>query len=199
MKTRINLYLPHLRPVKEFLSLKQSISLMLASVLMMVVLGCSLLYMNDSIDSVNVASKKNLSAQQLILTKKAIELATVTVNTPLIRDIELVKLQIIEKKKVLAVLKTEFKHNVGFSPIFDGLASIKMNNTWLTRITSKQGLLNFGGRALHSQDIPRWVNALELSSVFSGMRFSHLDIKRQEGILHFTLSNSPEFLIEDEQ
>jgi len=199
MKTRINLYLPHLRPVKETLSLKQSVSFMISSFLVVVLLGFGLGYMNDSLKSANVNLKQELSAQQGILTKRANELAAVTVNTPLLKDIELVREKIIDKKKVLAVLKTQFKDNVGFSPIFDGLASVQMNNTWLTRITSKEGLLNFGGRALHSQDIPRWVNALELSSAFSGLQFSNLSIRRQEGILHFTLSNSPEFLIEDEQ
>jgi len=199
MKTRINLYLPHLRPVKEFLSLKQSVSYMLMSIALMMLLGFGLGYMNDALNTANGVLKQKLAVQQGLLTQRANELATVTVNTPLVKEIAFVKSEIKEKKKVLAVLDTEYKGNVGFSPIFDGLASVQMTNTWLTRITSKKGLLNFGGRALHSQDIPRWVNALELSSVFSGMRFSHLEIKRQDGILHFTLSNNPEFLIEGEQ
>ena len=194
MKTRINLYLPQLRPVKEVLSLKQSLSYIFACIVIVIVVITSLSYMCVQIESKNTQLRKTLMVEQNILTDKVNELAAVTVNTPLLKDIELVKIKIVEKKKVLAVLKNEFEDNIGYSAIFSGLTSIEMNDIWLTRIASKQGQLNFSGSALRSRDIPRWVNTLESSSVFGGLKFSHLDIKRQDKILKFTLSNSSDYL-----
>lgn len=197
MKTRINLYLPQLRPVKEVLSLTQSCSYVAVSIVAVIVIILGFSYINDQLKSENVQLQQSLVIEQSILTDKANELAAVTVNTPLLQDIELVKIKIVEKKKVLSALKNELKDNVGFSLIFSGLASIEMNNIWLTRITSTKGQLNFGGSALRSRDIPRWVNALQTSSAFGGLKFSHLDIKRDDKILKFTLSNMPNFSTKD--
>ncbi len=197
MKTRINLYLPQLRPVKEILSLKQSVSYMITSVLLVFISIGALNYLDDMSTQARVGLQSELSIEEQILADKAKELAAVTTTTPLLKDIEQVKVKIAEKKKVLSVLKTEFADNIGFSVLFEGLTQLAMNNVWLTRIESKAGKLSFGGSALKSKNIPKWVKTLESSAAFSGHSFSNLDITREDSVVHFTLYNDDSFVTQD--
>lgn len=197
MKTRVNLYLLHLRPVKEILPFSQFISLGITTVVLMILTIAGLSYINSSISSDNMQLTNDLRTKQSMLSDKASELATLTTNSPLIQKIERVKLKINEKKKVLATLNDEIKGNSGYSHLFSGLADIKMNNVWLTHIATRNGQLNFGGRALSSKDIPIWVNALESSQALNGQTFSTLSIKREDNIVSFSLSNNSEFIVED--
>lgn len=199
MKTRVNLYLPHLRPIKEILPLNQSITIIVSTVVLMVISILGLTYMNNSINSNNMVLKNTLRITESMLSDKVSELSALTSNTPLIKEIELVKLKISEKKKILGTLEKEIKVNSGFSKLFSGLATIKMHNVWLTDIATKNGQLNFGGRALNSSDIPRWVKELESSSVLNGLKFSNLSIEREDEIVSFRLHNDPDFIIEGSQ
>lgn len=197
MKTRINLYLPQLRPIKEVLSLKQSVSYVVISLVCCFLTVVSFSYFNDSLNEKQNELTRQLRLEEAHLAEKANELAAVTTTAPLLKDIENIKQKIVEKKKVLAVLETEFEANIGFSSIFDGLSNLTMNNVWLTRIESKEGKLSFGGSALKSQDIPRWVKELEASEVFYGHNFSDLELKREGKVVHFTLHNSNGFVTKE--
>lgn len=196
MKTRVNLYLPRLRPVKEVLPFSQSVTIIIITIICVLVSTLGLTYINSSLKSNNMALKDTLRAKESMLTKKATHLSKLTMNTPLIKKIELIKLKISEKKKVLATLDKEIKIDSGFSHLFTGLATLNMHNVWLTDISTRNGQLNFGGRALNSSDIPRWVNELESSEVLNGLKFSNLSIERKDDIVHFTLHNDPNFVVE---
>jgi len=199
MKTRINLYLHHLRPVKELLPLKENLIYMLISLIIMVIAYLSLAYLKISMSNSNVQLKDQLLAAQVLLATEQEQLTKLTSNTPLLKEIERVKSKISEKKKVLSVLNKEFTDNTGFYALFDSLSTIKMNNVWLTHIAAQGGQLNFGGSALKSRDIPRWVNALQTEKVLNGETFSNLSIERDEKIVHFTLHNTPSFVIEEQE
>lgn len=199
MKTRINLYLHHLRPVKELLSLKENLTYVLLSFSVMVIAYLSLAYLNHSTSTANVQLKEQLFTAEILLATEQAKLAKLTTNTPLLKEIERVKSEISEKKKVLSVLNKEFTDNTGFYALFDSLSTVKMNNVWLTHIAASDGQLNFGGSALKSRDIPRWVNALQTTKVLNGEKFSNLSIKREENIVHFTLHNTPSFVTEEQE
>lgn len=199
MKTRINLYLHHLRPVKELLPLKESLVYMFISLSIMVIVCLSLAYLKISTSNDNVQLKEQLLTAQVLLATEQAKLAKLTTNTPLLKEIERVKSKISEKKKVLSVLNREFTDNAGFYALFDSLSTVKMNNVWLTHIAAHGGQLNFGGSALKSRDIPRWVNALQTTKVLNGEKFSNLSIEREENLVHFTLHNTPSFIIEEQE
>lgn len=189
MKSRINLYLPELRPVKEVLSLKHSMSYMVLSMFILVLAIAGTTYLNQQLKAENIRFQNELTLQESILAEKTNELAAVTTNSPVLNDIKLVKAKTAEKKVVLSSLNKVFKENVGFSGLFEGLTTIKVNDVWLTIIESRNGKLSFSGSALKSQAVPRWVEALEQSSAFSGHSFSGLEIQREDNLIHFTLQN----------
>lgn len=189
MKSRINLYLPELKPVKEVLSLKHSMSYMVLSMFILVLAIAGTTYLNQQLKAENIRFQNELTLQESILAEKTNELAAVTTNSPVLNDIKLVKAKTAEKKVVLSSLNKVFKENVGFSGLFEGLTTIKVNDVWLTIIESRNGKLSFSGSALKSQAVPRWVEALEQSSAFSGHSFSGLEIQREDNLIHFTLQN----------
>ena len=199
MKTRINLYLPHLRPVKEVLSLKQSLSVVLLSIVCGICVCISFYFINTNLEDEQVVLAQRLVLEESILSDKVNELAAVTTTAPLLNQIKAIKQKILEKKRVLAVLNTEFEDNIGFSPLFEGLSTLEMQDVWLTRIESKGGKLSFGGSALESKNIPRWVSELKASKVFNGHNFSHLEMKREDRLLNFTLYNANGFATKEAQ
>ena len=189
MKSRINLYLPELRPVKEVLSLKHSMSYMVLSVFILVLAIAGTTYLNQQLKAENIRFQNELTLQESILAEKTNELAAVTTNSPVLNDIKQVKAKTAEKKVDLSSLNKVFKENVGFSGLFEGLTTIKVNDVWLTIIESRNGKLSFSGSALKSQTVPRWVEALEQSSALNGHSFSGLEIQREDNLIHFTLQN----------
>ncbi|WP_435275783.1 PilN domain-containing protein [Psychrobium sp. nBUS_13] len=199
MKSRINLYLPELRPVKETLSLKHSISYMVLSVFILVLVIAGTTYLNQQLKAENIRFQNELTLQETILAEKANELAAVTTNSPLLNDIKQAKAKTAQKKVVLSSLNRVFKENIGFSGLFEGLTTIKVNDVWLTVIESRNGKLSFAGSALKSQAVPRWVEAMEQSSAFSGHSFSGLEIQREDNLVHFTLQNSGSEIAEASQ
>lgn len=199
MKTRINLYLHRLRPVKELLPLKESLTYMLVSLSLMVIAYLSLVYIKSSTLTGNAQLKEQLLTVEILLATEQGKLKKLTTDTPLLREIERVKFKINEKKKVLSVLNKEFTDNTGFYALFDSLSTVKMNNVWLTHIAAQDGQLNFGGSALKSRDIPKWVNALQTTKVLNGEKFSNLSIKREENIVNFTLHNTPSFVTQEQE
>ncbi len=199
MKSRINLYLPELRPVKEALSLKHSISYMVLSVFILVLAIAGTTYLNQQLKAENIRFQNELTLQETILAEKENELAAVTTNSPLLNDIKQAKAKTAEKKVVLSSLNKVFEENIGFSGLFEGLSTIKVNDVWLTVIESRDGKLSFAGSALKSQAVPRWVEAIEQSSAFSGHSFSGLVIQREDNLVHFTLQNSGSEIAEASQ
>lgn len=189
MKSRINLYLPELRPVKEVLSLNQSVAYMALSIFALALAIAGVTYLNEELKAENIRFQNELTLQESILAEKANELAAVTTNSPLLNDIKQVKAKTAEKKVVLSSLTKVFEQNIGFSALFEGLTTIEVNDVWLTVIESQNGKLSFAGSALESQAVPRWVEALESSPAFSGHSFSGLQIEREDNLIHFSLQN----------
>ena len=115
MKSRINLYLPELRPVKEVLPLSQSVTYMALSLLIAVLVIGGFTYLNQQLKADNQRFQSELRLQEAILGDKSNELAAVTTNSPLLNDIKAAKAKTAEKKVILATLKRSFDRNDGFS------------------------------------------------------------------------------------
>lgn len=199
MKSRINLYLPELRPVKEVLPLSQSVTYMALSLFIAVLVIGGFTYLNQQLKADNQRFQSEVRLQEAILSEKSNELAAVTTNSPLLNDIKTAKAKTAEKKVILATLKRSFDRNDGFSALFEGLSNIDMNGVWLTAIESRGGQLSFAGSALKSQAVPRWVEAMEQSPVFNGHSFSGLEIQREDDLVNFTLQNSGSTIAEESQ
>lgn len=199
MKTRINLYLPELRPVKEVLPLSSSVLYMVMSVVITLCIIGGFSYVNQQLRAEQQILNSELIVQESRLTEKAAELAAVTTNTPLLKKIDKTKADIIQKDTILEALKHQFAVNVGFAELFTGLAEIEMKDVWLTDIKSKSGKLSFTGKALDAETVPQWITAIEASPIFMGQSFSTLELLREDTLVTFTLHNDNPLALKEAQ
>ena len=70
MKNRVNLYLEQLRPVKEVLPLKLSVSIWLVSIVVVVLVSGSLLWLKSQQQGANKVLATNLSMDQQVLAQR---------------------------------------------------------------------------------------------------------------------------------
>ncbi|MDP2560868.1 PilN domain-containing protein [Psychrobium sp. 1_MG-2023] len=196
MKTRINLYLPELRPVKEKLPLSLTVAISAGTLALIIIIALSLFVLMEQKRDEMINKEHELVQAQIHLGQKITELTNATDNTPLLNEIATRKAEITTKKRVLAALSSQFSTSVPYSPLFKAFAELDTDNVWLTKISKTNGLLNIAGSASTSRDIPRWVEQLKLSPIFSGQTFNALEIERDEQQVNFVLKNPSPFVAE---
>ncbi len=189
MKTRINLYLEQLKPVKEKQPLVQSTIFFGIAILFVLLGAATLMVLNyqQAIDKENLAL--TIATEQQTLNIMVTEFSRENNSAPLLAEIATMKRKIRSKKSILRALDQQFKNTAGFSPLFESLASVSVNNVWLTEISSNNGLLSFKGGAVASKDIPIWIDKLKSAPALAGHKFSALSLVRDEDQLTFSLSN----------
>jgi len=189
MKTRINLYVTQLRPVKEQLPLIQSLSI-IAGVFLLTIVTCGGLYwLNYSESQQQEALRSTLAQEQGHLATQAAALSEINDNKQLMQQIARVKSQIKNKKRILAALERQAINPGGFTDLLLALAQVSDQKVWLTAIKSHQGALTLSGSAKKSQDIPKWVARLNKVPRLQGTTFSALSMERDDAVINFVLNN----------
>ncbi|NRA61070.1 MAG: PilN domain-containing protein [Psychrobium sp.] len=194
MKTRINLYLEQLKPVKEKLPLVQSVILFGITILFSVFGAATLMALNYQQTLDKESLSLTIASEQKSLNVMITEFSRKNNSAPLLAEIATMKRKIRSKKSILQALDQQFKNAAGFSSLFESLASVSVKNVWLTEISSNNGLLSFKGGAVNSKDIPVWIEKLKSAPALAGHTFSALSLVRDEGTLTFSLSNVDEAL-----
>jgi len=189
MKTRINLYVTELQPVKEKLPLSMSVTIVISVLICSLMLCMSLYWLLGNEEELQQKLRSELAQEQTQLASQARILSRVNNNKAIMEQIKQVTLNIKNKKRVLATLKNERENDSGFSSLLVSLASISDQKVWLTKIKSKAGLLTFSGSAKHSQDIPMWVTRLSQIEELHGKTFNSLVMERDNSVINFVLHN----------
>jgi len=189
MKTRINLYVKALQPVKEKLPLSMSLTISgSVLVLTLLVLG-SLFWLVNGEKTHQQQLRATLSVEQGHLSKQSAILSEMNNNKVIIEKIKRITQKIQNKKKVLASLKQQDTTPGGFSQLFISLAKVSDQKVWLTEIKSTEGLLTLSGAAKNSRDIPIWVARLNNVAALKGETFSSLTMERDNSVINFVLNN----------
>lgn len=192
MKTRINLYTAALQPVKEKLPLSTSLSIVAATILLSIIVYAGLYWLVNTESQHQQQLQQDLIVEQGRLSTQAAALGKVNDNKQLLAEIEQVKTQIRNKKRVLAVIGDQTANNGGFTKLLLALAQVSDQKVWLTAIKSQQGALMLSGSAKKSQDIPKWVARLNQVKQLKGETFTSLTMERDDAVINFVLNNQPE-------
>jgi len=189
MKTRINLYVKKLKPVKEKLPLTMSLTAVVSvSCLMLMIVGG--VYGLSHLESQHQQQlNSTLSNEQAKLAQQAAILGEINDNQQLLDQIESVKHKIKNKKRILVALNRNLERDNGFTQLLLALAQVSDRNVWLTHITSQQGLLTLSGSARSSSDIPLWVERLNQAELLKGHSFAALSMERDNDGINFVLNN----------
>lgn len=99
-----------------------------------------------------------------------------------------------QKQRVARMISSgQFGNREGFVQLLEGLARQHINGLWLTRVALANGgkQLTLSGKANSSELVPLYIQRLSNESVFSGVSFNVLDIRRSDdepGIVEFNLA-----------
>jgi len=189
MKTRINLYVTELQPVKEKLPLSMSVTIVISVLVCSLMLCMSLYWLLGNEEKLQQQLRSELAQEQTQLASQARILSRVNNNKAIMEQIKQVTQNIKNKKRVLATLKHERANDSGFSSLLVSLAGISDQKVWLTKIKSQTGLLTFSGSAKRSQDIPLWVTRLSQIEELHGKTFNSLVMERDNSVINFVLHN----------
>jgi len=189
MKTRINLYVAKLRPVKEKLALATSLTIIASVACLIIAIVGGVYWLNYAELQHQQQLNATLVQEQQQLAKQAMILGEINNNHQLLKQIETVKQHIKNKKRILVALNDHLERDTGFTKLLLALAQVSDSNVWLTHITSEQGLLTLSGSARRSDDIPKWVNRLNQAELLKGHVFSGLELARDNDVVNFVLNN----------
>lgn len=189
MKSRINLYVSALHPIKEPLPLSMSLSIM-GAVLSVMLIGCGTVYwLGSQQEMTNNQLNTLLATEQQTLAERAVVLGQMNNNKRLEADIALIQETIKNKKRILNAVDTQVTSGGGYSELLVALGEVSDGKVWLTQISSQQGALTLSGSALLSRDIPLWVGRLNKAVELQGQSFSSLTMQRDDRVVNFVLNN----------
>lgn len=190
MKSRVNLYLEQLKPVKEFLPLKLVLSLWLLSAILVGLMTATFVFLNSKQQDNNVLLSEQLSSKQQEFAELAKEFSSHNNKAALILAKNKLMADIRRNERVVKTIHQQTESNrVGFSATFAALAQSNVDNLWLTEIEVNQAAIKLEGGAVHSTDIPKWIEGLKDSQQLVGQDFSSLVIQRAQDHLEFRLNN----------
>ncbi|NRA82777.1 MAG: PilN domain-containing protein [Gammaproteobacteria bacterium] len=190
MKTRINLYVEKLKPVKEVLPLTSLLTLWSVVAGLVVITSAGIFILNYQAANLHQQMTNRLEQQQQLLATKIAEYSAKNDKQQLTSIKAALLKKITADNRVLAAIKGQTRANSnGFSGVFDALSKLNANNVWLTEISVNQNQLKLVGGAIYSKDIPTWLEGLSRNKYLAGQDFSSLEIKRENDHLKFLFNN----------
>lgn len=189
MKTRINLYLPQLRPQKDLYSLK--------NVMITWCIACAICVTYIIVQSTLIHGQQkrlsNLKAQVTVSNKKLAEvteqLEQKQDKTGLTQELKLLEEQMRNQQLLINFVKTkQAVTELDYAAVMSDLAKQSSDNLWLTEFKFYDQMIVMKGATTQAQAVPRWLEGLKKSQYFAGKQFSVLELKQQETSLSFEVA-----------
>lgn len=172
MKTRVNLYLPELRPRRVLVTLEFCLAVWLLAALGM---GGASFWMNQQAQSAKAEAQPLLQMHQ----QKQTEVQQLTqrvanrkVDRRLEQQIQALQQQLQAKQLLVGELEQQsLLKNEGFAPLLQALADAHDNRLWLTRIHVQERQLHLAGATTAANAVPQWISQLQQNDYFVGKSF----------------------------
>lgn len=189
MKTRVNLYLPELKPKKEFLTLKNTlVCWLVVSTVMLIV---SLVFSN-SVKQVNTQVNKlqrTVNSAKTTLTATQVQLEKKQDKTPFIKRIEQFQKEIEQKQHLLdLMLDKNQKAQFDYASVMRDLARYSNEQVWLSEFYFSGYDITLSGFANHGSALPVWLSDLEQSTYFNNKAFSLIEFEQQKDVVLFNIA-----------
>lgn len=197
MKTRIDLYLPELKPRYELVTVGLALTLLLLSGL---VVGGATLWAKNASEDVLVEAKQidaTYQGKKKLGDALKAQRDARSKDPTLVANIDELQRMLSGRRAILSELKKQEQlKSQGFSDLMRGLALSQQDDLWLTRVRVEEQQLLLVGGASGSASLPRWVSKLQEAPFFMGKQFEAARLYRdQDDLLVFEIGT----LIDGEQ
>lgn len=212
MSQQINLLLPELKPRFDWLALPVVASLALAGLLLLVGLSTVTAMRADSLRTKEAAIKTQLLALQQQVQTLGQSLGARQGDSMLDKQIAAARLGVTQRQEVLNVIaQGDVTGSNAYSGLLQGFSRQVVEGVWLVGFGFADKDIEIRGRLTDPALLPAYINRLNAEPVFSGRRFSTLDMKgvdpgseRREGALGAEAPNRAgprytEFVLRTEQ
>lgn len=181
---QINLYLPELRPNREWLTATRLVKTVAAAVVVMILLSSWNYWQRSALQQELVAMQAELAAQTARTEQIERDAASRSSNEALLRDIETREIRLAQSQELLDFLRnTTLGNSTGYSEYVKDLSRASFDGIWLTefRIAGGSDSVFLRGNALQTAMVPDYVGRLSGSqSSLQGRLFNRLQSNRVE-------------------
>ena len=177
-KTRVNLYLPSMRPVKEKLPLSLMVVCWVGA-LFLVGVGSLYVYFEQSkLNELLSQSSLELNASKTELTQLQARHADYKPSPQLMTQLDRLTQELNGKR----FLSQHLKGNVGpdqqrYSQVMVDMGRYHDARLWLTKMRFDEQGVFLKGFATEATAVPQWLNQLQDSQFFSGKSFALMNLK----------------------
>jgi Tfp pilus assembly protein PilN len=180
MKNYVNLYQEELKPLKETLSLKMLVGVLLVS---LVILASGLTYIY--IQGQQLELQKEIAFNERVKVQNS--LSTITAMKQEMQPDQALELAVLNMKqqymnfnRFLNKLKTDKDNKTArFSDVMTDLTTIDVNDIWLTSIELNGEQLSLEGVAATESSFPKWLENFKSQQGLATRRFAKVDMKQQ--------------------
>jgi Tfp pilus assembly protein PilN len=180
MKNYVNLYQEELKPLKETLSLKMMVAILLISFALM---GGGLTYIYIQGEQLKI--QKDVAFNERVKVQKS--LSTITAMKQELQPDQELELAVLNMRqqymnfnRFLNKLKLD-KENKSprFNDIMNDLSIIDVNDIWLTSIELNGELLSLEGVSANESSFPKWLDKFKSQQGLAARRFAKVEMKQQ--------------------
>jgi Tfp pilus assembly protein PilN len=180
MKNYVNLYQEELKPLKETLSLKMLIAILLISI---VTMGSGLGYIYFLGQQLEL--EKDVAFNERVKVQKS--LSTITAMKQELQPDEELELAVLNMRqqymnfnRFLNKLKADKERkSARFNDIMTDLSAIDVNDIWLTSIELNGELLSLEGISATESSFPKWLEKFKNQQGLATRRFAKVELKQQ--------------------
>ncbi len=179
---QINLYLPELRPNREWLTAARLVTSVAAVIVVMMLISSWNYWQRSSLQQELAAAQTDLAAQTARTEQIERDAASRSSNEALLRDIETREVRLAQSQELLEFLRnTTLGNSTGYSEYVKDLSRASFDGIWLTEflIAGGSDSVFLRGNALQTAMVPDYVGRLSGSqSSLQGRLFSRLQSNR---------------------
>lgn len=203
IKSRINLYLPSMRPVKEKLSLSTMVLSWLATLALMAGAGYTV---NSQYEVVQVELEQ--AQIEFDVSKAELDIlearhADYKPSPRLMTRLKRLEQELNGKRFLSQHLRGRTTPDEqAYSQVMLDLARLHSDNLWVTNMNFEQDKVHIRGFALDALAVPNWLNGLQKSQYFSGKSFALMNLSNEtneNGLIEFEISTVTESLMNTQE
>lgn len=181
---QINLYLPELRPNREWMTAARLVKAVAIAIVVMILLSSWNYWQRSNLQAELAVVQGELTAQTERTEQIERDAASRTSNQALLRDIETRESRLAQSQELLEFLRnTTLGNSTGYSEYVKDLSRASFDGIWLTefRIAGGSDSVYLRGNALQTAMVPDYVGRLSGSqSSLQGRLFNRLQSNRVE-------------------
>ena len=196
IKSRINLYLPSMRPIKEKLSLSTMVIGWFATAALLAGASYTVNNRYETVQAQLEQVKLEFNVSKAELDTLEARHADYKPSPRLMTKLERLEQELNGKRFLSQHLRGRTAPvEQTYSQVMIDLARLHSDNLWVTNMNFEEDKVNIRGFALDALAVPSWLNGLQQSPYFSGKSFALMNLSNEtnaQGLIEFEISTVAE-------